>query len=98
MIAAINAVAAPAFAVGLTAADYAYLATQNVRSDNPVFHNLSPKEQSRLHALINDLTTKDNAAAQAKNVADVLAEFLRHQTWEQDHPGELWDFPKKKAN
>ena len=97
-IAAMIAVAAPAFAVGLTDADFAYLATQDVKRDNPVLHNLSPKEQSRLHALINDLTTKDNAAAQAKNVTEILAEFLQHQTWEQNHPGELWDSPKQKKN
>ena len=36
----------PAFAVGLTEADYDYLATQDVKRGSPVLNALSPKEQS----------------------------------------------------
>jgi hypothetical protein len=87
----------PAFAVGLTEADFVYLTTQNVQSDGEVIRGLSPKEQSRLHVLINDLTTANNPIARAKDVSNALAEFKIHQQWEVDHPGQLWDEPKRQA-
>jgi hypothetical protein len=87
----------PAFAVGLTEADFDYLTTQNVQSDGEVIRGLSPKEQSRLHVLINDLTTANDPIARAKDVSNALAEFKIHQQWEVEHPGQLWDEPKRQA-
>jgi len=87
----------PAFAVGLTEADFVYLTTQNVQSDGEVIRGLSPKEQSRLHVLINDLTTANDPIARAKDVSNALAEFKTHQQWEVEHPGRLWDEPKRQA-
>jgi hypothetical protein len=85
----------PAFAVGLSEADFAYLTTQNIERNGPPIHDLSPKEQARLHSLINDPRTADDPVAQAKYVNAALAEFLGHQLWEQSHPGQLWDAPKQ---
>ena len=88
------AVTSSAVAWGLSDADYDYLRmTQSLeRYEAPVL-NLSPKERSRLHDLIND--PKSDAAVRDKNVKDALALFLEHQQWEKAHPGELWDAPKK---
>jgi hypothetical protein len=89
-------IATPAFAAALTEADFDYLKTQDVRSDGAVMSGLGPKEQSRLHVLINDPTTASNPIARAKDVADALAEFKSHQDWEVEHPGELWGEPKRR--
>ena len=86
----------PAFAVGLTEADFNYLTTLNVQSDGMVIRGLSPKEQSRLHVLINDLTTAKDPIARAKDVSEALAEFKKHQEWEIENPGKLWDEPKRQ--
>ncbi|MGC1349060.1 MAG: hypothetical protein WA858_04685 [Xanthobacteraceae bacterium] len=88
------AVTSSAFAWGLSDEDYDYLRmTQRLeRYDAPVL-DLSPKERSRLHTLIND--PQSDAAVRDKNVKDALALFLEHQLWEKAHPGELWDVPKK---
>jgi hypothetical protein len=86
----------PAFAVGLTEADFVYLTTQNVQSDGEVIRGLSPKEQSRLHVLINDLTTANDPVARAKDVSNALAEFKKHQDWEVENPGKLWGEPKRQ--
>jgi hypothetical protein len=88
------AVTSSAFAWGLSDEDYDYLRTTQrlERYDAPV-PDLSPKERSRLHALIND--PQSDAAVRDKNVKDALALFLEHQLWEKAHPGELWDVPKK---
>jgi hypothetical protein len=87
----------PAFAVGLTEADFNYLTTLDVQSDGVVIRELSPKEQSRLHVLINDQTTANDPIARAKDVSNALAEFKSHQEWEVEHPGQLWDEPKRQA-
>lgn len=87
--------AAPAFAVGLSEADFIYLMTQNIERNGPPIRDLSPKEQSRLHSLINDSRTANDPVAQARYVNEALAEFLRHQLWEKEHPGQLWDVPKR---
>jgi hypothetical protein len=84
----------PAFAVGLTEADYDYLATQDVKRGSPVLNALSPKEQSRLHALINDPGIDKDPLARAKMVRDALIEFEGNQDWEKMNPGQLWDVPK----
>jgi hypothetical protein len=78
----------PAFAFdyGLTDSDYDYLATQNFARDNSVLKNLSPKEQARVHAIINDATTSHDAAARSRNVAEAIAIFAYHQQWEAIHP------------
>jgi hypothetical protein len=88
------AVTSSAVAWGLSNEDYDYLRkTQNLeRYDAPVL-NLSPKERSRLHDLIND--PQSDAAVRDKNVTDTLALFVEHQLWEKAHPEELWDAPKK---
>ena len=83
-----------AVAAGLSDEDYDYLRRMQSleRYDAPVL-NLSPKERSRLHDLIND--PRSGAAVRDMNVRDALALFLEHQLWEKAHPGELWDVPKK---
>jgi hypothetical protein len=86
---------APAFAFGLTDADYNYLAMQSVPKDSAVMRALSPKEQARLHAIITDSATEHDPAARAKNVADELELYRKHQRWEQEHPGQLWDQPRR---
>jgi hypothetical protein len=86
---------ASAFAVGLSEADFAYLTTQNIERNSPPIHDLSPKEQARLHSLINDPRTANDPVAQAKYVNEALAEFLDHQLWERVHPGQLWDAQKR---
>ena len=93
--AAIFVATVSAFAVGLSETDFAYLTTQNIERNSPPLHNLSPKEQARLHSLINDPRTANDPAAQAKLVNEALVEFLDHQLWERLHPGQLWDAPKR---
>jgi hypothetical protein len=83
----------PLFAVGLTEADFAYLATQNVERAGIMLLNLSPKEQARLHSIINYVPT--TPAAQTKNVLEALEGYMEHQRWERMHPGELWDLPRR---
>jgi hypothetical protein len=85
----------PALAVGLSEADFVYLKTQNIERSSPPIHDLSPKEQARLHSLINDPRTTNDPVAKAKFVNEALAEFLRHQLWEKENPGQLWDVPKR---
>jgi hypothetical protein len=89
------AFSASAYAVGLSESDFEYLATQHIERTGPPIHDLSPKEQSRLHSLINDAVTANDPVARAKFVSQALAEFLDHQHWEQSHPGQLWDVPTK---
>ena len=84
-----------AFAVGLTDADHDYLATQDIKRGSPVINGLSPKEQSRLHALINDPGTDTDPVTRAKIVRDALSEFEANQDWEKMNPGQLWDAPKR---
>jgi hypothetical protein len=80
---------------GLSDQDYDYVKTQHIERDDAPILDLSPKEQVRLHNLINDLRTANDPVARDKNVKDVLAIFLQHQLWEKAHPGELWDAPKR---
>jgi hypothetical protein len=84
-----------AFAIGLSESDFVYLTTQNIERNGPPIHDLSPREQARLHSLINDPRTAKDPVAQAKYVNEALAEFLDHQSWEHSHPGQLWDRPKR---
>jgi hypothetical protein len=85
-------VATSAFAVGLTDADHAYLVTQNVERSSPVVNGLSPKEQARLHGLINDSRTESDPTARAKIVHEALVEFESHQHWEAMNPGPTLGF------
>jgi hypothetical protein len=86
------AVASSAFAWGLTDEDYDYLRkTQNLERYNHPVLDLSPKERSRIHDLINDPQTAHDPIARDRNVKDALALFLSHQLWETAHPGKLWD-------
>ena len=90
-------ISAPAFAVGLTDTDYDYLATQDIKRGSPIINGLSPKEQSRLHALINDPGTDDDLVARARIVREALSEFEANQHWEKMNPGQLWDAPKRDS-
>jgi hypothetical protein len=88
-------VSAPAFAVGLTDTDYEYLASQDVKRGSSVINGLSPKEQARLHGLINDPGTDSDPVARARTVRDILSEFEANQDWEKRNPGQLWDAPRR---
>ena len=81
--------APPAAAYGLTEADYAYLAVRDVERASAVLRDLSPREQARLHAVINDAATAGDAAARAGAVATSLEEFRERQVWDAAHPEEL---------
>jgi hypothetical protein len=87
------AVTVSAFAFGLSDEDYDYLKTRHIERDAAPMLDLSPKEQARLHNLINN--PANDPTARDGNVKDALALFLEHQLWEKAHPGELWDVPKK---
>jgi hypothetical protein len=88
------AVTSSAGAWGLSDEDYDYLRrTQSLERADAPLPNLSPKERSHLHYLIND--PQPDAVVRDKNVKDTLSLFLEHQLWEKAHPGELWDVPKK---
>jgi hypothetical protein len=75
----------------LTDDDYAYLASQNFGRSEAIFQNLGPRQEARLHALINDVWTKNAPAVRAKIVTDTLKEFISHRRWEEMHPGRFWD-------
>jgi hypothetical protein len=80
-----------AFAFGLSDDDYHYLEAQNIDRNKPPMADLSPKERTRVHDLINDSRTASDPAARDRNVRDELALVLAHQQWEEAHPGQLWD-------
>jgi hypothetical protein len=84
----------PASAFFLTDDDYAYLATQNFVRSESIFQHLGPREEARLHALINDVQTKNAPAIRAKIVTDELKEFISHRRWEEMHPGRFWGDPR----
>src|SRR5579872_975810 len=84
-----------AFAFGLLDADYDYLLAQQIDRNKPPMLDLSPKERTRVHDLINDPRTAGDPAKRDKNVRDELALFLGHQVWEKEHPGQLWDAPAR---
>jgi|HubBroStandDraft_6_1064221.scaffolds.fasta_scaffold774208_1 hypothetical protein len=87
-------VTASAQGYALSDDDYVYLksAQQLERYDAPIL-DLSPRERAQLHDLITDRQTTSDPSARDKNVKEVLALFLRHQLWEEAHPGRLWDAP-----
>src|SRR5271168_4427687 len=85
------AVTVSAVAWGLSDQDYDYLKTQHIERDAAPVLDLSPKEQARVHNLINDPRTANDLTTRDRNVRDALALFLEHQSWEKAHPGELWD-------
>jgi hypothetical protein len=87
--------ATPVLAFGLTDSDYDYLAGQNFEKGSSVLKGLSPKEQSRLHAIIVDQTTSGDSAARAKDVSETIATFQDHQRWEETHPGQIWAAPTR---
>jgi len=88
----ISAVASPFQDDGvlLSRSDYVYLASQHVLANSPILENMSPKELSRLHWIINDEHSKANPILRADAVRDALVEFKEHQLWEKMHPGHLW--------
>jgi hypothetical protein len=77
--------------------DLVYLKTvqQLEPYDAPIL-DLSPKERSHLHDLINDARSVDELYARHKNVKDAPALFLSHQLWEKANPGQMWDAPDSK--
>lgn len=85
----------PALAFGLTDSDYDYLAAQNFTKESSVLKGLSPKEQARLHAIIIDATTNNDAVAKARSVAEALGTYQDHQRWEETHPGQIWEAPTR---
>jgi hypothetical protein len=87
-------IAGSAFAYDLSDKDIEYLKTLQMERDHAPILDLSPKERSRLHELINDPRTANDTAQRDKNVRDVVAVFFDHQLWEKAHPGELWDAPR----
>ena len=83
-----------AVAWGLSDEDYDYLRkTQLLERYDAPLPQLGPKERTRLHNLITDSETANDPSARDKNVKDAIAVFLRHQVWEKEHPGKLWDAP-----
>jgi hypothetical protein len=86
-----------AYGYGLLDEDLVYLKTvqQLEPYDAPIL-DLSPKERSHLHDLINDPRSVDELYARDKNVKDALALFLSHQLWEKANPGQMWDAPDSK--
>jgi hypothetical protein len=95
VVAGLFAGTASALAFGLLDEDYAYLQALNINRSKPPMLDLSPKERARVHDLINDPRTADDPAKRDENVRDELALFLRHQVWEMEHPGQLWDAPAR---
>jgi hypothetical protein len=85
-----------AAAFGLTEADYDYLAARGMERTSTVLRDLSPREQVRLHRLINDAATTSDPEARAREVAKTFEEFRGHQAWEDAHPGQLWDAPRRE--
>lgn len=90
--AAVLVISTPALArFYLTESDFAYLATLNFDTSKSIIHNLGPREEATLHAVINDQKTEKNPSDRAKIVADTLAQFMSHRHWEQMHPGQVWE-------
>jgi hypothetical protein len=87
-------VTASAQGYALSDDDYVYLkATQRLERTDAPRPLLSPRERARLHQLITDPQTANDASARDKNVKDALALFLKHQLWDEAHPGKFWDAP-----
>lgn len=82
-----------ALAIGLTEDDFEYLSTLGIERASPLIQALSPKETQRLHAIINDVHTKDDPIARITALETALDEY-RDQRWEKMNPGQLWDVPK----
>jgi hypothetical protein len=93
--AALLGASAPAAAYGLTEADYAYLAARDVERMSVVLRDLSPREQARLHAVINDTATAGDAAVRANAVTTALEEFRERQVWEAAHPEEMLNMRRR---
>jgi hypothetical protein len=85
-----------ALAIGLTEDDFEYLSTHGIERASPLIQALSPKENARLHAIINDVRTKDDPSARIMALESALNEFREHQRWEIMNPGRLWDEPKRE--
>jgi hypothetical protein len=87
-------VTASAQGYALSHDDYVYLkATQHVEGSDALLALLSPRERAHLHDLITDPQTANDHPARDKNVEDALALFLKHQLWDEAHPGKFWDVP-----
>jgi hypothetical protein len=87
-------VIASAQGYALSDEDYVYLkATQRLERTDAPLPLLSPRERAHLHDLITDPQTANDPSARDKNVKDALALFLRHQLWDEAHPGKFWDAP-----
>jgi hypothetical protein len=87
-------VTASAQGYALSEDDYGYLkATQRLERLDAPLPLLSPRERAQLHDLITDPRTANDAPARDKKVKDALALFLKHQLWDETHPGKFWDAP-----
>jgi hypothetical protein len=88
----LSAAASSAVAWGLSDEDYDYLRhTQNLeRYDQPIL-DLSPRERVRLHELITDPKAANDPVVRDRTVRQEIALFLSHRSWEEAHPGKLWD-------
>jgi hypothetical protein len=85
-----------ALAIGLTEDDFEYLSTLGIERASPLIQALSPRENARLHAIINDVRTKDDPIARIMALETALNEYREHQRWERMNPGQLWDVPKRE--
>jgi hypothetical protein len=85
-----------ALAIGLTEDDFEYLSTLGIERASPLIQALSPKETARLHAIINDVRTKDDPIARIMALETALNEYREHQRCERMTPGQLWDVPKRE--
>jgi hypothetical protein len=83
-----------ALAFGLTEGDFEYLSAHGIERASPLIQALSPKENQRLHAIINDVLTNDDPIARITVLETTLNEYREHQRWEKMNPGQLWDVPK----
>jgi hypothetical protein len=85
-----------ALAIGLTEDDFEYLRTHGIERASPLIQGLSPKETARVHAIINDVRTKDDPIARIMALETALNEYREHQRWEEMNPGQLWGVPKRE--
>lgn len=81
----------------LTDADFAYLATQEIKQINSILQKMGPKELRRLHNLINDDATGQDPKARTNAVLELLGGFEANQKWEAENPGRLWDRDRNKT-
>lgn len=90
------AVTTPALAFQLTPADFGYLETLGVERNSPIMRDLSPRQEARLHNIINADWAKNNPEKRAGSVREALMDVVEQREWEKNNPGKLWDSSKQK--